>query len=118
MSRRKSRWATSSRTPAAWAALVERPQDRAGAVQTTAEQLGGRLVSYFYAFGDSDTFVTLELPDDVSAAAVSLAFAASGVFRALTTTRLFTVEEGMEAMRKAGQVNLSYRSPVAGGGRA
>lgn len=102
-------------TPAAWAALVGQPHDRADAVRQTVEQLGGRLVSYFYAFGDMDTAVTLELPNEVSAAALSLAFAASGAFRTLKTTPLLTVEEGMSAMRQAGQVSSSYRSPASGG---
>jgi uncharacterized protein with GYD domain len=98
-------------TPESWAALLDNPEDRADAVRQTVEQLGGRLVNYFYAFGDTDTVVTLELADEVSAAAISLAFGASGGFRALKTTPLLTVEQGMEAMRKANQVTSTYRSP-------
>ena len=103
-------------TPEAWSSLVRAPEDRADAVRKTVEQLGGRLIRYFYAFGDADTAVTLEVPDQVTAAAVSLAFTASGAFRALKTTPLLTVQEGMEAMRKAGQVGTAYRSPLAEGG--
>jgi uncharacterized protein with GYD domain len=99
-------------TPESWAAQLHNPEDRADAVRQTVEQMGGRLVNYFYSFGDTDTVVTLELADEVSAAAVSLAFAASGAFRALKTTPLLTVEEGMEAMRKASQVTSTYRSPA------
>jgi uncharacterized protein with GYD domain len=99
-------------TPEARSALVRNPQDRADAVRKTVEQLGGRLVSYYYAFGYADTAVTLELPDHVTAIAVALAFTESGAFQALKTTPLLTAEEGMEAMRKAGQVGTSYRSPL------
>lgn len=101
-------------TPEAWATLVDQPQDRAAAVGQAVEQMGGRLVSYFYAFGDADTYVTIELPDAGAAAAVSLAFAASGSFRTLRTIPLLTSEEGMEAMRQAGQVRPTYRPPVTG----
>jgi uncharacterized protein with GYD domain len=103
-------------TPESWAGLVDNPEDRADAVRQTVEQLGGRLVNYFYAFGETDTVVILELADEVSAAAASLAFSASGAFRELKTTPLLTVEEGMEAMRKASQVSSTYRSPAGGNG--
>jgi uncharacterized protein with GYD domain len=99
-------------TPGSWAAMIDSPEDRADAVRRTVERLDGRLVSYFYAFGDNDTVVILELSDNVTATSVSLAFSASGAFRALKTTPLLTVEEGMEAMRRAGNVSSTYRPPA------
>jgi uncharacterized protein with GYD domain len=56
--------------------------------------------------------VLAEIPDDISAIATSLAAVAPGHIKAIKTTKLFTVEETMEAMRKAGSV--AFQAPYAG----
>ena len=98
-----------SYTPEAWAALLRSPTDRSEALGRLAEQLGGKLVSLYYAFGDYDGVIVIEAPDDVTAAAVVLAAVSPGHVKAVKTTRLLTVEEAMEAMRKAG--GATYRAP-------
>jgi uncharacterized protein with GYD domain len=60
-------------------------------------------------FGEYDIVAILRLPDNVSAAAFSLAAAAGGAVKALTTTPLLSVEDGMAAMKMAGEVG--YRAP-------
>jgi hypothetical protein len=55
----------------------------------------------------------MQLPDNVSAAAFSIAVSAGGAVRAVKTTPLMSVEEGMDAMRKAGEVD--YKPPTAWG---
>ena len=52
---------------------------RRDAVERMASDLGGRLESFYFAFGDGDAFATVELPDNVGAAAVALAVGASGM---------------------------------------
>lgn len=74
----------------------------AGAVQG----LGGKLESFYYAFGDTDVFAVAELPDNMSAAALSLAVAGSGAVTAKTTV-LMTPEEMDQATKKT----VSYRPP-------
>jgi uncharacterized protein with GYD domain len=37
---------------AAWAAMIKRPQDRVEAVRTVVEKLGGKIGSFWMAFGD------------------------------------------------------------------
>ena len=54
----------------------------------------------------------MEAPDNVSAAALSLALTASGVVKAYETTPLTTIEEGIEAMRKGAEVAAAYRPPT------
>jgi uncharacterized protein with GYD domain len=71
--------------------------------------LGGHLESVYYAFGEDDVVVIAEMPDNVSAAAIALAVGASGAFKTFKTTPLMTVEEGIEAMRKAS--GTGYRPP-------
>ena len=96
-------------TPEAWAAQINNPQNRVEALRPVIERLGGRLESAYYAFGDYDVIFIVEVPDNVSAAALSLAANAGGALRAVKTTPLMTIEEGMEALRKAG--GAGYRPP-------
>ncbi len=96
-------------TSDAWATLAKNPQDRTEAVRTLIQGVGGKLISYYFAFGDYDAVVLAELPDNGAAAAAAIAVAAGGAIRAVKTTPLLSVQEGVEAMRKAGQVN--YRPP-------
>jgi uncharacterized protein with GYD domain len=63
----------------------------------------------YYAFGEYDVVLIGEIPDHVSAAALAMAVAAGGAAKALKTTPLLTIEEGIEAMRKAS--GTGYRPP-------
>jgi uncharacterized protein with GYD domain len=96
-------------TPEAWGALVRQPEDRSKALARAAEQLGNRLVSFYYSFGEYDGVAIIEAPDDVSAAAGILAVVGPGHVKSLKTVTLLTAEQAMEAMRKAG--SISYRAP-------
>jgi hypothetical protein len=49
------------------------------------------------------------MPDNVSAAAFSLAASAGGGVRAIKTTPLLSTEEGVEAMKKA--ATAGYKPP-------
>ena len=51
----------------------------------------------------------MQMPDNVSAAAFALAVAAGGAFKSHKTTPLMSMEEGIEAMKKAG--GTGYRPP-------
>jgi uncharacterized protein with GYD domain len=97
-------------TPEACAAMVKSPQDRLEAVRPVVERLGGKLLSMYMAFGEYDVVGIAEMPDNVSAAAFSMAVAAGGSVRAIKTTPLMTIQEGIEAFRKAGQAG--YRPPA------
>src|SRR3972149_6889048 len=89
-------------TPEACAAMVKSPQDRFEAVRPVVERLGGKLLSMYMAFGEYDIVGVAEMPDNVSAAAFSLAVSAGGAVRTVKTTPLMTMQEGVEAFRKAG----------------
>jgi uncharacterized protein with GYD domain len=103
-----------SYTPEAWAALTRNPEDRSQALARAAERLGNRLVNLYYSFGDFDGVAIIEAADNVSAAAGILAVVGPGHVKALKTVPLLTVEEAMEAMRRAGGVE--YAAPAAPGG--
>jgi len=102
---------TFSYTPETWARMVREPEDRRTAAREYIESVGGQLHGFWYAFGRHDGFTLWEAPDDVSMAAVALAIGSGGALGSLETTVLLTVEETMEALRRAGQVR--YRAPAA-----
>jgi uncharacterized protein with GYD domain len=97
-------------TPEAWAKLVRNPQDRRATIRPMIEKLGGHLEGYWIGFGEYDSVVIVQAPDNVSAAALALAAAAGGALKAIKTTPLMTMEEGMDAMRKAAEAG--YRPPA------
>lgn len=89
-------------TSEAVAALIKKPHDRAAVVGKAVQKLGGTLKSAWMSFGDYDTIVIVEMPDNVSAAAFAMAISAGGSCNAVKTTLLLSVEEGIAAMKKAG----------------
>jgi uncharacterized protein with GYD domain len=89
-------------TSEAMAALVKKPHDRATVVGKAVQKLGGTLKSAWLSFGDYDTIVIVDMPDNVSAAAFAMAISAGGSCNAVKTTPLLSVEEGITAMKKAG----------------
>jgi uncharacterized protein with GYD domain len=99
-------------TPEAWAAQLKNPQNRNEVVRPALEKVGARFEAVYYAFGKCDVVAIVEASDNVSAAALSLAISASGALKAYETTPLMSIEEGIEAMRKGGEVAAAYRPPT------
>ena len=56
---------------------------RTKAVKDAVEGLGGSLESFYFAFGKDDAYVTIDMPDDTSAAALALAIRARTPYVAL-----------------------------------
>jgi len=92
-----------------WKSLVNNPTDRITAVKPIVEKLGGKLEHAWFAFGEYDLVTILEMPDNVSAAAFSLAIAAGGGFKTHKTTPLLEISDGIAAMKKAGA--SGYKPP-------
>ena len=88
-------------TAEAIANRVKAPQNRAEAVRAAVEKMGGRVEGFWFAFGEYDTVEIIQLPDNVSAAAFSMAVSAGGALKAIKPTPLLTLEESVAAMRKA-----------------
>ncbi len=100
-----------SYTPETWARLITNPEDRRTAAQSYIESVGGKLHGFWYAFGSHDGYTLWEAPDNVSMAAVALAIGSGGALSSLETTVLLTVDETLDALRQAEQVQ--YRAPGA-----
>jgi uncharacterized protein with GYD domain len=79
---------------------------RRAAVAKTIESVGGKVEALYFAFGDVDVYVIVDVPDNVSAAAVSLAANQSGAIVSKTIV-LLTPEEMDKSVQKA----VSFRPP-------
>ena len=96
-------------TREAWKTLLKKPEDRTKAIRPVIEKLGGSIVGAWFAFGEHDLVIILEMPDNVSAAAFSLAAAAGGALRSIKTTPLMNISEGLGAMKRAAEAG--YKPP-------
>ncbi len=97
-------------TPETWAALAKRPEDRSKVLAGLLEQFGGKLICFYYAFGDYDGVFIFEAPDETAAASALLGAIGAGHNRAFKTTPLLTVEQAMGALTKGRGVH--YRPPT------
>jgi uncharacterized protein with GYD domain len=79
---------------------------RRAAVEQLCAGLGGKVEVFYYAFGDTDLFTILDLPDATTAAGVALLVGTSGKV-AIKTTVLLTPEE----IDAAAKVGGDYRPP-------
>jgi len=70
------------------------------------ESLGGKLESFYFAFGDTDVFAVFDLPDNASAAASSLAVNQTGLLTSKIVV-LLTPEE----MDAAAKKTVDFRAP-------
>ena len=71
---------------------------RRAAVQKMVEGLGGHVDAFYFVFGENDVHVILDLPENLTAAALSLAVMSTGAAR-LKTTVLLTPEEIDQAVK-------------------
>lgn len=79
---------------------------RRDAVSKMATDLGGQVESFYFAFGDDDAYVVVDLPENMSAAAIGLAVGASGMARTKTVV-LLTPEE----IDRAAKTQVAYQPP-------
>jgi len=73
---------------------------RRAAIEAAARSVGATVEAMYFAFGDTDGFVVIDAPDAESAAALSLAVAASGA-ASNKTVALLTPEQVDQAVRKS-----------------
>jgi uncharacterized protein with GYD domain len=86
----------------------DKASGRKQAVTKVVESLDGKVDAFYFAFGEYDVVIVADMPDVVSAAALSMAVSATGLVRTKTTA-LLTVEETDRALAK----KVSYRAPGA-----
>jgi uncharacterized protein with GYD domain len=86
--------------------LMEGGTARLDASRNTISKMGGEIESFYYAFGDNDLYIVVDMPDNATMAAVSLAVAATGAVHT-STVALLTPQE----IDEAGKKHVSYQPP-------
>ena len=86
--------------------LKESASARRKAIESAIGALGGKVESFYYCFGKYDVVLTMDLPNNVSAAGLGMTVAASGMVHGKITP-LLTVEEADKALG----VKVGYRGP-------
>jgi uncharacterized protein with GYD domain len=79
---------------------------RRDAVAKMAEGLGGSLESFYFAFGETDAYVVLDVPDNRAAVAASMAVGATGA--ATSEVVVLLTPEDLDA---AAGLSVDYRPP-------
>jgi uncharacterized protein with GYD domain len=79
---------------------------RRAEVQRMVESLGGRLDAFYFVFGENDVHIILDLPENLTATAISLAVMSAGAAR-MRTKMLLTPEEIDQAVKTP----VDYRPP-------
>jgi len=100
-----------SYTSATWAQMINTPGDRTAAVRQLLDSLGGSLESIYWMFGTHDGIVIADLPDSVSAAALSVAVAGTGAFKQVQTHELITQEQLGQMLQMAQNAAPAYQRP-------
>ena len=77
-------------------------------IATTIESAGGKLEALYFAFGDADFYIIFDVPDNISAAALSVVANQSG-FVTSKIIVLMTADEMDEAFKKA--MNIHFLPP-------
>src|SRR5438128_12215585 len=80
--------------------LKEGGSSRRKVVDDLLGSVGGKAESFYFAFGDTDAFVIVDVPDNVTAAAVALTVGASGVVN-LSAPVLMTPQQLEQATKKS-----------------
>lgn len=86
--------------------MTEGGSGRVEAARQALKSVGGTLEAFYFAFGENDFYIIVDLPDHQTAVAVTSVGNISGAF-SIKATVLLTPEEIDEASRK----HVDFRSP-------
>lgn len=80
---------------------------RRDAIQAMAKSMGGSVEALYFAFGETDVYVIIDMPDNVSVAAVMMTVSASGALSNAKTVVLLTPED----VDNAAKQSVDYSPP-------
>ena len=91
-----------------WAAKVSNPQNRLDTVRPAVENLGGKIETAFYCFGEHDIMFICTFPDNISARAISMAAFSGGNLTEVKVTPLLTIDEAITGMEMASKGSFPH----------
>lgn len=92
-------------TADAIAKMVENPENRLESVIPVVQALDGSFVGSWLSFGKYDSAAIVEMPNEISVKAFSMAAMAGGALSHFHITPLMSFEDGIHAMQLAGRLN-------------
>lgn len=96
-------------TSDAWATQIKDPRNRIDDLRAMIADTDINILDAWYSFGEYDLILLMEAPGNADAASAAIAAAAGGAVKAMKTTVLMSIDEGIDAIRKAG--GIGYRPP-------
>jgi uncharacterized protein with GYD domain len=102
---------TAQYSSASWARLVKGSDDRAGAVRSLLESLGGSLDEIYWSARNCAAHAIADLPDVLSAEAVVITVMKTGAFTNIEATELLTQEELSDSLVLTRSAQEFYEAP-------
>ena len=99
-------------TPQAWKTQIDSQANVVDRITPAVKAAKGKIVSIYYAFGKHDLVGIIDFPTPEDAAGFALAVTSSGALRSFQTTPLLTVDQGIDSMRRAGEISKKYTAPL------
>lgn len=97
---------------ATWTRMIDHADDRIAEMRRVLESFGGTLESvYWLPLATHDLLLIADVPDTVTAAAVTFAVTSRGAERMIETYELLTVEQLSDALTMAADARRIYRPP-------
>lgn len=91
--------------------MMAKPSDREAAVKPLIEAAGGKILSYFVTFGDSDFHMTVEGDDTEGMLSALMVAGASGGIANLKTQQAFTTADFVSAQKRAQGMVARFSAP-------
>jgi len=100
-------------TREAMAGMMAEPEDRAEVVRKLAADTGGRLISYYFTFGEYDFLLIGEAPDEHRWAQALVIAASTGGVSDLKTTVALTTQDAKKVFAAAKETAGKFRAAGA-----
>ncbi len=91
--------------------LVDKPEDRAAAIEKMVQTAGGKIVGFYMTSGESDLLLITEFEKGETAVALGMVAAASGSVSDLKTVRAWTTAEFQSVAEEASELAGTYTPP-------
>jgi len=95
-----------SYTNESWKHLVKNHEDRSIAIRKELKKIGGRLISFYYCFGEYDGICIYEAPDANKALALIMSVVSAGPVEQNKTTMIFNMKDSVQALKNASKIKF------------
>jgi uncharacterized protein with GYD domain len=89
--------------------MLAGPEDRRKQLRVAADHIGAKLQGFWHIMGANGAYALFEASDDITAESLFLRAYADGSFTSMSTVKLMSVEDELEAMKLGGV--LRFRGP-------